>query len=141
MKIILFVLTVLTLGCRSNSPSTFSKSTAKTYVGEYSISKIDSVGNYNIFYAIKNDSTFKIISEKMYSNNCMPIRLNQTYYLTLHTALPDVRTAKGGTISVKSMGLVNCFDFDDQTQICYENDCVRDIFYSENIKGRCYIVK
>ena len=34
---------------------------------------------------------------------------------------------------------VDCFGFDDQTPICYDRNCIRDLFHADNIKGLYFL--
>lgn len=40
----------------------------------YKIKMIKTVGKYYVIYAVKNDSTYKIVSKKEKINNCRKIR-------------------------------------------------------------------
>jgi hypothetical protein len=103
----------------------------------YDIRKIDSINNWYLIYARKGDSLFKIVSKKTTIENCNKIQINKKYDLQLHSRIYGYAIA-GKTMSPQNTLLVNCFSFDDSTNICLEGDSIRDLFYADNIKGLCF---
>ena len=106
----------------------------------YRITKVDSTGNYYLIYALRNDSLFKIVSKKNGQKDCKSIMINNSYDLQLRSDFSDV-PLNDGTFSAKRSLLVSCFGYDSVTTICYDSDCVRDLFHSDNISGLCVVIK
>lgn len=128
--IMLFILIiVILLGCGTANLDSSSSNV------KFKIIRIDSIGNYNLIYAMRNDSIFKIASKKSYKTDCKNIKVNKYYSLNLISSLGDIKVGEF-TYSQKNH-YVNCFAYDSITTICYENGCVRDLFHMENINGLC----
>ena len=102
---------------------------------EFKILKIDSIKNIYVIYAEQNDSVYKILSEKEDMCNCLNVELNNTYILSIKSYFgPGViiqRLAgaryQGSVIPIK-----------DETD---EKNVLRDLYLSDDIKGKCYIRK
>lgn len=96
----------------------------------YRINKVDSTGNVYLFYAEKNDSIFKIISKKEIFTDCSPISAGKQYHLELKSYfLPEEIYIKNRTSGFQYEGAL----------ILMEGDSiVRDIFLTNNIKGKCF---
>jgi hypothetical protein len=104
----------------------------------YRITKIDSTGNYYLIYALRNDSLFKIVSKKTTQSNSKSIKTGGEYDFKLRSDFSELPLGDG-TFSVKRSTLVDCFGYDSLTTICYEENCVRDLFHSDNINGLCIV--
>jgi hypothetical protein len=104
----------------------------------YKVYKIDSINNFYLIYAKKNDSLYKIVSKKEGIGNCNRIQEGKVYDFKLH-ARSENRTIDGIKILPQNSLLVNCFSYDDSTKICLERDSINDLHYAENIKGLCFI--
>jgi hypothetical protein len=106
----------------------------------YQVVRIDSVGNYLVIYANKNDSIFKVITKKVSEQNCRRIKINGTYDFRLKSIFGDNNLKLGdGVLHPKSDLHVGCISFDSATMICYsEKGIVRDLFFDENMKGSCF---
>ena len=110
---------------------------AKRYKNEvvaYKIYKIDSINTYYLIYARKEDSLYKIVSKKTGIENCNRIEVGKYYDFHLHSSIYG-RTIAGKTILPQNTLLVNCFSFDDSTNICLERDSINDLLYADNVKG------
>lgn len=92
----------------------------------YKVKKIKATGQYYVIYAIKNDSTFKIVSKKEKINDCRRIRKNESYPLDLSKI-----QALGGSE-------VDCISF-GKSVICKEPDI--QLMVANNLKGLCLIEK
>lgn len=89
----------------------------------YKIKMIKTVGKYYVIYAVKNDSTYKIVSKKEKINNCRKIRKDESYPLDL------------SEIQIMGGSEVDCVSFDKKTVICKEPDA--DLCIANNLKGLC----
>ena len=105
-----------------------------TYIeGEYEITKIDSTRNLYIFYAKRNDSIFKLISEKIEPNKSDSfIEQGKSYFLRIHSIFSPNFYQK---LEISE------FEFDGSVVKLGTNGSVWDLFKSKNIKGRCYLGK
>lgn len=121
----LFIIFILIFtGCKVNRHYT------QTNLSSYKILKIDSLDNLNIFYAKKNDSIFKILSEKNKLKKCIKIKTNSYYRLYLVSVFPKIFFQKYDKSGAKVFGTLVEFDKD--------STIVWDLFLTENIKGKCY---
>lgn len=103
----------------------------------YTVYRIDSINNYNLIYAKKQDLLYKIVSEKKKNKNCkIKIDLNKEYLFKLHSLLYQDIYING--VNVGGGGWANCVKFNDTTNICIEKDSILDLHVAENIKGLCY---
>jgi hypothetical protein len=66
------------------------------------------------------------------------IETNRSYKFNLHSTLLN-RQIGGKTVLPQNSLLVNCFSYDDTTQICLEGDSIRDLYHADNIKGLYFI--
>lgn len=103
----------------------------------YKVYKIDSIHNYYLLYAKKEDSLYKIVSEKQIIKEGEKIQVGEKYPFKLHSRLSDFRIGNV-TIPTKNTN-VDCFAFDSLTYICLEGDSIRDLYYADNIKGIYFI--
>lgn len=106
-------------------------------MNSYSIYKIDSINNYYLIYARKNDSIYKIVSKKEKMEDCKKIKLGKKYNLELQSLKSQTPVIDGVKISPVNYLDINCFTFEDNTQICKEEG-VYDLYFAENIKGLCF---
>lgn len=98
----------------------------------YNIKKLDSLDNFYIIYATKDDWTYKIVSEKD-SNSCIElISVGKSYSFNLQNAKER--------ISAYALN-VDCIIYNDTTKICIEkNDrMIAALFEASNLKGLCFI--
>jgi len=97
----------------------------------YRISKIDSIDNIYLVYAMRNDSIFKVVSKKEQNIQCPQIRPGNNYLLSLESwFLPEEFHVKNRITGVKFENIL----------ITVERDSiVGDIFTTKNLKGLCYI--
>jgi|SRR5690606_1381365 len=89
----------------------------------YRVAKIKSIGNYHVIYVTRNDSTFKVVSERQRVGDCTRIRKGRNYPLKLLR----VRSVAGSEI--------DCFSFDEKTVICKEPDI--ELATASNLRGLC----
>ena len=102
----------------------------------YKVSKIDSVNNYYIIYALKKDSLFKLVSKKESNMKCNKIRKNFTYKFVLHSISKTSININGLDMVPMNNIDINCYQFDQNTKICKETGII-DIYIVENLKGLC----
>lgn len=104
----------------------------------YEVYKIDSINVFYIVYAKRNGVNFKIVSKKEESSNCNKIKVTSNYNLKLKSILRQ--EVKLGNKSISSAGnlLVNCFTFEQNTEICREKG-ISDLYRAENLIGLCLI--
>ena len=130
---ILTLVGLILISCKlTNEPSR-----PETY---YSIARIDSINSYYLIYAIRNDLTYKVVSKKEDLNDCAPIVVGSKYKLNLRSSLYTGKT-KRGVITKSTYDLVSCIGYDSITTICYESNCVRGLFRTDNLMGLCFLQK
>ncbi len=103
----------------------------------YKIYKVDSINNYYILYAKKNDYIFKIISKKEVNLNCNAVKMNGSYNLNLKSVWEYDTVINNKKISFSKVINVNCLGLNDSTTICLERDSINDLHYAENLRGLC----
>lgn len=96
---------------------------------KYTVLKIDSIDSVYIIYIERNDSTFKLFTQKECSENCMRIKVNEAYHFRLVSwFLPEEFYVKHHVAGTRYKGVV----------IPLERDTVvGDLFYSTNLRGLC----
>jgi len=107
----------------------------------YLIKKIKSKHDWYIFYAVRNDTTYKIVSKKETVQNKASIKIvvGKYYNLILHSNIPVIDGVKMQPINYLD---VECLHFDTNTIICIEpKKGIYDLYSAENIKGLYYIEK
>jgi hypothetical protein len=104
----------------------------------YRVYRIDSINTWYLIYARKGDSLYKIVSKKIEIEGCHKIEVGNHYDFHLHSRIYGY-TIAGKKILPQNTLLVNCFSFDDSTNICLERDSINDLHYADNIKGLCFI--
>ena len=100
----------------------------------YRVYKIDSIRNFYLIYAEKNDVLYKIVSEKTHVVNCQPIRVTENYPFVLHS---HIANRKVGNMRIMP-GSVDCFYYGDSTFICLE-ESIYDLHSAENVSGLCFL--
>lgn len=106
---------------------------------EYTVVKIDSIKNWFLIYATRNDSTFKIVSIKTQDCECQKISTGKRYRFELQKRIENVLSKEGLKIIPMNYSGVSGVSFDQNTDIFMP--CERDIYglYScKNLKGLCY---
>ena len=104
----------------------------------YNVYKIDSINNYYLIYANRNDSLYKIVAQKEKKNNCNMIKSCLSYKFIIHSMREN--PPKIGGIKIRPINYmdINCFQFDKETRICKE-DGIFDLYFADNVKGLCFI--
>ncbi|GGD64375.1 hypothetical protein GCM10011514_30430 [Emticicia aquatilis] len=136
MRKLLFLIIVLVSSCKN------SKIANQTNQLSYLVKKIDSKNNWNIIYASKQDSIFKIIVRKEVGiiNDCEKIVVGGYYLFKLHSRKKDVPDINGIKIEPINNLDIQCYSYDNETSICIEpKKGIFDLHHAENIKGLCLI--
>jgi hypothetical protein len=108
----------------------------------YLIKSIDSVNNWYTIYAIKMDSTYKIVvkKEKLDLKCKRVIMVGESYRLELHSRKNEVPVINGIKISPINSLDIECYTYDENTVICIDpKKGIYDLYHTPNIKGLCYI--
>jgi len=111
--------------------------------GEYLITKIDSINNWYVIYAIKDKSKYKIISKKTNKKRCNEIAVGKSYNFILRSMYEIKRESAPIIDGVKLfpqnyLHLFPCFHVDDETDICIElANGIYDLYFCDNLKGLC----
>lgn len=108
----------------------------------YSIKSIDSINNWYTIYAIKNDSSYKIVVKKESQNlECKrAIVIGQSYNLALHSRKNEVPEINGVKIKPVNSLDIQCYIYDEITNICIEpKKGIYDLCHTPNMKGLCYV--
>ena len=100
----------------------------------FNVFKIDSINAYYLIYAKKDKSIYKIVSKKESILGSNKIEPRNRYYFKLYSIISNRKVANTSILPQNSL-LVNCYSFDDTTQICLENGLLRELYYAENLKG------
>jgi len=101
---------------------------------KYEVYKIDSINSYYLVYAKKGDSLFKIVSKKENAINQQKISVNKSYNFTLHSMSSQAPTINGIKLKPVNYMDVNCFRFDEETNICKEEK-MYDLYFVDNLQG------
>ncbi len=135
IKINLVILLFFITGC---IPFFYKHKKNINYQHQYYVYKIDSINNYYLVYAKKNDSLFKIISEKTVTKSCTIIKEKKYYSFELVSFRDNPPKLNGVSLSPFNYLEVKCFMFNDSTEICFERK-IHDFHFTKNLKGLCYI--
>lgn len=104
----------------------------------YNVYQIDSIDNYFIIYAKKENAIFKIVSKKEESERCNMIRINSSYIFDLYSHSSVLPTINGETVTPVSVYDVVCYTFENGTKICTDRkNGIYDLYYAKNVKGLC----
>ena len=109
----------------------------------YLVKEIKSINNWNIIYAVKKDSIYKIVTQKVKNNkndDCDKVVVGNYYNLVLHSRKNNVPEINGIKINPTNNLDVNCYSYDENTSICIETKKkIFDLHHTSNIKGLCYV--
>lgn len=137
MKNFAFILIILFVSCVSTRVSNIHPK--KNNESLYKVYKIDSINSYYLIYAKMGKSIYKIVSKKEEFMGLNRIQRNRYYYFKLHSSMANRQIGNTVILPQNSL-LVNCFSYDDTTQICLESGQIRDLYYADNIKGIFFIL-
>lgn len=105
----------------------------------FTVRKIDSINNYYLIYAKRDNKWFKIVSKKENDMRTNRIKINNDYKFSLHSIWNQKIMIGGINVSPSQTPHVTCLGFDEKTAICIERDSINDLFSSKNLKGLSYI--
>ena len=140
MKILASAILIFILSCSCANSKTLSNMPKSDSL--YIIKSIDSVNNWYTIYATKNDSSYKIVVKKENQNLGYKrvITVGQSYNLVLHSRKNEVPEINGVKIKPVNSLDVQCYTYDETTNICIEpKKGIYDLYHTPNIKGLCYI--
>lgn len=131
-KLIFLCLSGLILSC-----SQFQSVNKKSDLDSCYVNRIDSIDNFYLIYVDKNDSLFKIVSQKEMIVNCKKIKVGSKYNFVLRSIRNNAPTI--GNIKIVPVNHLDthCYQFDTNTKICKE-DGVHDLYFVDNLKGLCF---
>lgn len=141
MKKYLLILAIsmeLLNSCKS-AKSNLVTSKEFTNLVNYKIYKIDSINNYYLIYAKKENLIYKIVSKKV-NGDCEKLKINFEYNLKLQPMgimKPNIDDPKKRPMNYLDF-IDPCRKFDNDTKICLER-YMTDLYFSENLKGLCLI--
>jgi len=127
---LIFFASIILISCTTNKKIIEKKS-------EYMVTKLDSINNYYLIYATKNDSVFEIISKKERTAKCKTIKKGSNYSFKLKSMRDNAHTIGGIKISPMNYLDIQCFQFDENTKICKEEG-IYDLYFAKNINGLCF---
>lgn len=102
----------------------------------YFVSKIDSINNYYLIYAERNDTIFKIVSKKSKNfKECNKVEQQNKYKFSLVSYRENAFKINGvSTIPLNVQG----FGVDEDTFIMLEGEKgIFDIYFPTNVEGLC----
>lgn len=104
---------------------------------KYNVYQIDSIDNYFLIYAKKEDAIYKIVSKKEAFKDCDLIKINNSYHFDLY-AQSSVPLVTGEIIAPVSYYDVVCHVFENGIKICTDGkNGIYDLYYARNLKGLC----
>ena len=105
----------------------------------YQIKQIKSKKGWYLIYAVKNDTLFKIVSEKIkhQDKNCDKITIGQYYKLTLHSNIPEIDGVK--LMPVNYLDVKTIYSPGQSVYSIEPKKGIFDSFHTDNIKGLCFI--
>lgn len=134
------VLLACNLSKKNTTSAGMQSSSINKLLGAYQVFKIDSLDNFYLIYATKNDSSYKILSEKTLLTNCNKIFVTGNYDFVLQNAKDITITNESQTLKFYLFN-VDCLIYNDSTKICIERsgNFVPALFRATNVKGLCFI--
>ena len=137
MRTAVIILSIVFFGCNTHKYVVTDELLLQKNPNPYFISKIDSINNFYVIYAKRNDSLFKIVSKKeAFLPRCNKIALNQSYPFDL-TSMLSINGER--IIPNVSVHEVAGLQLNDSTIIEFENESRRDLYSPSNLKGLCLI--
>lgn len=137
MKNSILIFFLILVSCTAkNIHSQATKSESKTL---YEVYAIDSINNYYLIYAKKNDTLFKIVSKKQNDLKCKSISIGRFYPFSLKSNSSLAPIINGVKIAPLN---VDCYQFDINTKICTEkHNGIYELYLPENISGLCMSIE
>lgn len=116
-----------------------NKDKSDLYVeSSYEVCKIDSIKNWYIIYAERNDSVFKIVSIKNAVSQCKMISIGEKYNLLLQKRIENVLSSNGlKLMPMNYLGVQNT-SYNEDTDVFIEHeDGVFGLYTCVNLSGLC----
>ena len=106
---------------------------------DYTVIKIDSIKNWYLIYATRNDSIFKIVSIKNQNCKCGRISVGNRYRLELQKRLENVLSKEGLKVLPMNYSDISGIGFDQNTDVFvpYEKG-VFGLYSCKNMNGLCH---
>ncbi|WP_027002856.1 hypothetical protein [Hugenholtzia roseola] len=136
-KFFLYLIAIFTLLSSNSAKNTSVVLDSNT---QYYIKKVKKVKKWYIIYAMKNKVLYKIVSkdDNTFNKNCNKITIGKQYDLILKSHKESAPVING--VLIAPVGYSGCYHFDSETTICLEpNKDIYDLFYTNNLKGICYV--
>ncbi len=109
---------------------------------DYQICKIDSIKNWYLIYAVRNDSIFKIASMKKTHEECERIIIGKKYNFLLQKRLENVLSSNGLKMLPINYLHIEEQNFNDSTDIFIKyEEGVYGIYTCENLEEICFMQK
>lgn len=106
----------------------------------FRIDAIDSVNSFYVIYAAKDNQSYKIVSKKGDIKGCRKIMVGEKYKFHLESILAEKVKIGGNEFSSSNSLKVNCFSFEDNTEICKEQSKgINDLHKTKDLVGLCYL--
>lgn len=136
MKFTIFYILLTLFSCNSSKNVNQDKKETSSYL----VKEISSINNWNIIYVTKQDSIYKIVTKKENNKNCEKIIVGKSYTFKLNSRKKNVPEINGVKISPVNSLDIQCYSYDEKTDICIEPEKgVYDLYHTDNIKGLCYM--
>jgi len=109
---------------------------------DYLINRIDSVKNWYIIYAERNDTIFRIVSMKHPKEDCYKISIGERYNLSLKWQLANTLSPRGFKIIVQSsLGMVGGANFNPDTDVVLPDreGVAIGLYTTRDLQGLCLV--
>lgn len=139
-------LVLIFLSCAISKGFTQEKNNSEMYL----IEAIEKQNSWNIIYATKQDTVFKIVTggEKV-KEDCNKVIVGKYYNFKLKSRRENVPVINGiklkpiNHLDVESNAYdkdgIECYSYDQETEICIEPERgINDIYYTEDLVGLCF---
>lgn len=104
----------------------------------YEVCRIDSIKNWYIIYAERNDSVFKIVSIKKAGCLCKMISIGEKYNLSLQKRFENVLSSNGLKLIPMNYLSVQNTSYNEDTDVFVEHeDGVFELYTCVNLSGLC----
>lgn len=104
----------------------------------YEVCRIDSIKNWYIIYAERNDSVFKIVSMKKAESQCNMIFIGERYNLSLQKRIENVLSSNGLKLIPMNYLSIQNTSYNEDTDVFIEHeDGVFELYTCVNLSGLC----
>lgn len=117
----------------------FEKMNTNSVETDYLVIKIDSIKNWYLISASRNDSVFKIVSMKTQVCECQKILNGKRYNFDLQKRMENVLSKNGMKLKPVNYLDVSGENFDQNTDVFIPRERgVNGLYVCTNLKGLCY---